>query len=67
MPLMQLATTAVDRTPLDLDENVRTLLRYVHSDPGLCFVDEPDTPLGKAHEQGWRPILIWLKEEFGSK
>jgi ATP synthase F1 complex assembly factor 2 len=64
MPLMQLATTAVDRTPLDRDENVRLLLRYIHSDPGLCFVDDEDSPLGKAHEKGWRPVLDWLKNDM---
>ena len=58
---------AVDRTPLDRDENVRLLLRYIHSDPGLCFVDEEDSPLGKAHEKGWRPVLNWLKDDLKSK
>ena len=67
MPLMQLATTAMDRTPLDRDENVGTLLRYVHADPGLCCVDDEGTPLAQAHEKGWKPILDWFRDEKGSK
>ena len=67
MPLMQLATTAMDRTPLDRDENVGTLLRYVHADPGLCCVDDEGTRLAQAHEKGWKPILDWFRDEKGSK
>lgn len=65
MPLMQLATTAMDRTPQDRDENVRTLLRYVHSDPGLCWVDDPGTPLARAHDEAWGPILDYFNEDLG--
>ncbi|QDZ24718.1 ATP synthase mitochondrial F1 complex assembly factor 2 [Chloropicon primus] len=67
MPLMQLATTATDRTPQDRDNNVATLLRYVHSDPGLCWVDEPGTPLAKAHEEAWKPVLDWFNNDLGIK
>ncbi len=65
MPLMQLATTAMDRTPVDRDENVATLLRYIHADPGLCRIDEPDSDLGKRHEEHWAPIVAWVRDEKG--
>ena len=61
MPLMQLAATAIDRTPLVRSDTIDTLLKYFHTDPALCMAEE-DTDLGQFEVEAWKPLIEWFEQ-----
>lgn len=61
MPLMQLTATAIDRTPFVRSDTIDTLIKYFHTDPALCMIEE-DTDLGRFQAEAWQPLMEWFEE-----
>eukprot|EP00897_Mesotaenium_endlicherianum_P001652 jgi/Mesen1/1514/ME000132S00459 len=63
MPLMKLASTAIDQIPVDRPRVIATLLKYFHTDSILCHAP-PGSPLSEKQERMWGPILQWAQREL---
>jgi chaperone required for assembly of F1-ATPase len=63
MPIMQLATTAIDRTAKNRELVVDNLVSYASTDL-LCYRAEEPDQLRKRQHQVWQPILDWIESYF---
>jgi len=64
MPLMTLASTAIDQALLDPDFIRNTCRSYLPTDSALFFTTEEDRILLKKQRQYLLPIIRWFKREF---
>lgn len=64
MPLMRLASLAIDRAALDRAAWIDDMLRYGETDL-LCYRASANEPLGEDQRLHFDPILQWLDETHG--
>eukprot|EP00904_Undaria_pinnatifida_P006513 jgi/Undpi1/2992/HiC_scaffold_14.g06369.m1 len=65
MPLMSLASTAIDQVALDREKTISTCLKYLPTDT-VCFLSpEPDPVITRRQRQLWSPIREWSEEALG--
>ena len=64
MPLMTLASTAIDQVRLSRDTSVNTCMSYLSTDTALFFTTEEDRLLLKKQKQQLQPIIRYLKKTF---
>ncbi|KAI5080498.1 hypothetical protein GOP47_0003681 [Adiantum capillus-veneris] len=64
MPLMKLASTAIDKVPKERETIIHNLLEFFHTD-ATCCRDKEDSPLGELQAEVMNPLLDWMKKEFG--
>jgi ATP synthase F1 complex assembly factor 2 len=60
MPMMTLATTAIDQVQFDPEYARKTCLRYLPTDTALFFTSDEDRILLKKQKQVFQPIIRWL-------
>jgi chaperone required for assembly of F1-ATPase len=65
MPLMVLASTAVDTVAPDRDTVVRNVLRYLPTDTALFLAPAEQRILLKKQRQHFDPLTRWARQEFG--
>ena len=61
MPMMILASTAIDQIQPDSMQVKKTCLSYLPTDTALFFSDEEDRILLKKQRQHFQPITRWIK------
>lgn len=65
MPLMQLASTAIDRVRPQQEEIVSQIVRYAETDL-VCYRAESPAELVRRQQDAWQPLLEWLAAEYGA-
>jgi chaperone required for assembly of F1-ATPase len=63
MPLMQLASTAIDRVAPDRDRIVRETAGYAATDL-VCYRAEGSAELAARQAAAWDPLIHWLRERY---
>ncbi|WP_374379031.1 ATP12 family chaperone protein [Dongia sp.] len=63
MPLMQLASTAIDRVANERAKIIAELVGYAATDLVCYRADEPDALVEK-EAQAWDPLLDWLRRRY---
>jgi chaperone required for assembly of F1-ATPase len=63
MPLMQLASTAIDRVAPDRDRIIRETADYAGTDL-VCYRAEGPEELVERQAARWDPLLQWLRERY---
>jgi len=63
MPLMQLASTAIDRVAPDRDRVIRETADYAATDL-VCYRAEGPEELVQRQAAQWDPLLDWLRERY---
>jgi len=66
MPLMTLASTAIDRVPVRKEVIIFELLKFFHTDLACCR-DQAGTPLAKRQAEVLDPIVEFASERLGTK
>lgn len=66
MPLMQLASTAVDLVPAKRDDIVGAVAAYAETDL-LCYRAEHPQQLVERQAQAWQPLLDWATLRFDAR
>ena len=64
MPLMTLASTAIDQVAVDPLPTRRTVLSYLPTDTCLFFTTAEDRILLKKQKQHFTPLVKWLRRAF---
>ncbi|CAN0132482.1 unnamed protein product [Laminaria digitata] len=65
MPLMSLASTAIDQVAFDREKTITTCLKYLPTDT-ICFLSpEPDPVITRRQRQLWSPLRDWSEEALG--
>lgn len=64
MPLMTLASTAIDQVAVDAAPARRTVLSYLPTDTCLFYTVPEDRILLKKQKQHFQPLVKWLKRSF---
>ncbi|CBJ25926.1 similar to ATP synthase mitochondrial F1 complex assembly factor 2 [Ectocarpus siliculosus] len=65
MPLMALASTALDQVASDREKTVATCLKYLPTDT-VCFLSpDPDPVIARRQRQLWSPLRDWTEEALG--
>lgn len=65
MPMMTLASTAIDQVLVDAAPTIQTCMRYIHTDSALFFTNEMDRILLQKQEQTLLPIIRWVEATIG--
>lgn len=65
MPLMTLASTAIDQVAVDPTPTKTTILSYLPTDSALFFTTDEDRILLRKQKQHFQPTVRWLKRTFG--
>lgn len=63
MPLMTLASTAIDNIQSDREHSVVTCMRYMPTDSALFWTSGEDRLLLKKQRQHFEPLLRWARRE----
>jgi chaperone required for assembly of F1-ATPase len=63
MPLMQFASTAIDRLADDRTTLVDEIAGYAHSDL-ICYRAEEPPALVRRQEETWQPLIAWAAERY---
>jgi chaperone required for assembly of F1-ATPase len=63
MPLMQLASTAIDRVAPDRDRIIAETAGYAATDL-VCYRAEGPTELVERQAAAWDPLIDWLRERY---
>lgn len=63
MPLMQLASTAIDRVGTDRARIVAELVGYAGTDL-ICYRATEPPSLAEREAQAWDPLLAWLRRRY---
>eukprot|EP00976_Prorocentrum_cordatum_P101518 1192670-Prorocentrum_minimum.AAC.5 len=66
MPLMTLASTAIDRVPMRKDVIIFELLKFFHTDLACCR-DESGTPLAIRQAEILDPIVAFASQKLGTE
>eukprot|EP00752_Nemacystus_decipiens_P018247 g16375.t1 len=65
MPLMSLASTAIDQVASDREKTISTCLNYLPTDT-VCFLSpDPDPVIARRQRQLWSPLREWTEEALG--
>ncbi|CAN0097096.1 unnamed protein product [Ectocarpus sp. 4 AP-2014] len=65
MPLMALASTALDQVAFDREKTIATCLKYLPTDT-VCFLSpDPDPVIARRQRQLWSPLRDWTEEALG--
>ena len=64
MPLMTLASTAIDQVRVDPTPVKTTVLSYLPTDSTIFFTSSEDRILLKKQKEHYQPVLRWLKRTF---
>ncbi|MCO5601852.1 hypothetical protein L7F22_055977 [Adiantum nelumboides] len=64
MPLMKLASTAIDKVPKERESIIQNLLEFFNTDAACCR-DKEDSPLHELQAEVMNPLLDWMEKEFG--
>ncbi|CAN0442791.1 unnamed protein product [Pylaiella littoralis] len=65
MPLMALASTAIDQVASDREKTISTCLKYLPTDT-VCFLSpDPDPVVARRQRQLWAPLRDWAGEALG--
>ena len=68
MPLMALASTAIDQIPKERDQTVRNILAYAVTDTCRFVADAAREPeVRRSQDRLHGPILAWLHEKHGAE
>lgn len=65
MPMMQLASTALDRVAPSRDMIINEMIRYAGTDL-LCYRAESPQDLVERQRAVWQPILDWIDAQIGA-
>lgn len=65
MPMMMLASTAIDTIENDPETVINTCLGYLPTDSALFWTTEDDRILLKKQKQTYDPLIRWAKKEIG--
>jgi chaperone required for assembly of F1-ATPase len=65
MPMMTLASTAIDQIAPSSTYVVDNCLRYLQTDSALFHASEDDRILLRNQKKHYAPTLVWLNKEFG--
>ena len=65
MPLMTLASTAIDQVALDRTTIKRTVLSYLPTDTALFYAHPDQRTLLQQQRKTFRPLTRWLQEQYG--
>lgn len=67
MPLMALASTAVDQLPKERDQTLKNILAYAATDTCRFVADDQWQPeVCKRQDKLHEPLLAWLKRAYGA-
>ena len=66
MPLMRLASTAIDRVAPQRDSVIDAVAAYAGTDL-VCFRADGPAELAARQEAAWRPLLDWLDRRYGAR
>lgn len=64
MPLMSIASTAIDQIQVDREHAVDTCLRYLPTDSALFIAPDYDRVLLAQQKQLFTPVLDWFTKEL---
>eukprot|EP01006_Ploeotia_vitrea_P015450 TRINITY_DN44340_c0_g1_i1.p1 TRINITY_DN44340_c0_g1~~TRINITY_DN44340_c0_g1_i1.p1 ORF type:complete len:204 (-),score=104.50 TRINITY_DN44340_c0_g1_i1:116-727(-) len=64
MPVMQIATTAIDQTSLEYEKIVGNLQRFAETD-AICHPAQSPQKLVRLQKKYWTPLLEWIDCEHG--
>lgn len=64
MPLMTLASTAIDQIALDPETTIKTCMKYLPTDSALFHTDETDRILLKKQRTLLQPPIKWLSRQL---
>jgi len=64
MPLMRLASIAIDRVPQDRPALIDEIVRYAGTDL-LCYPAPTSEELGKRQRAAYEPVLAWARQTLG--
>jgi len=64
MPLMSIASTAIDQIQVDRQHAVDTCLKYLPTDSALFVAPEYDRVLLAKQKELFTPVLEWFKKEL---
>lgn len=65
MPMMTLASTAIDQVLEDPQATVANCLKYLHTDSALYFTNEADRILLQKQRESLLPAIQWLDGALG--
>lgn len=65
MPMMTLASTAIDQVRVDPESTIRTCMKYLHTDSALFFTEESDRILLKKQRENLLPAIEWVNSNLG--
>ena len=65
MPIMSLASTAIDRVAIQRGEIVEEILRFAETDL-LCHRAEAPDELVRRQAETWQPLLDWAAQDLGA-
>jgi chaperone required for assembly of F1-ATPase len=66
LPLTRLATTGLDRVPIQGDRVIADTAKYAGSDM-LCYRATGPASLVKLQSESWQPLLDWAAERFDAR
>ncbi len=66
LPLTRLATTGLDRVPIQRDRVIADTAKYAGSDM-LCYRATSPASLVKLQSESWQPLLDWAAERFDAR
>ena len=66
MPVTQLASTAIDRIPVQRAEIVRAVAAYAETDL-LCYRADHPAELAERQKRVWQPLLDWAAVRYGAQ
>jgi ATP synthase F1 complex assembly factor 2 len=66
MPLMHLATLALDQVPVQRESMVSNMLGYIHTD-SACIRDKELPSLVRLQYKHWDPVVQWMSEKLGEE
>ncbi len=62
MPMMTIASTAIDQVAVDHEATVRNVMRYLHTDSALFFTQDHDRILLAQQKNLLYPAIKWLSD-----
>ena len=65
MPMMSLASTAIDQVLEDPDTTINTCMKYLPTDAALFITPEFDRILLAKQHEYFFPVINWLKNDLG--
>ena len=65
MPMMSIASTAIDQVEVDPSEAIQTCLKYLPTDSALFLTTETDRILLSKQKQHLTPVLKWIRKHLG--